>query len=50
MKGTLRENGKLILNISNKDLIMMLQGKIQDNSPAEYLYSMLDTMLVELDK
>lgn len=50
VKGTLRENGKLILNISNKDLIMMLQGKIQDNSPAEYLYSMLDTMLVELDK
>lgn len=50
MKGTLRENGKLILSISNKDLIMMLNGKIQGNSPSEYLYSMLDTMLVELDK
>lgn len=50
VKGTLRENGKLILSISNKDLIMMLNGKIQGNSPAEYLYSMLDTMLVELDK
>lgn len=50
MKGTLRENGKLILSISNKDLIMMLNGKIQGASPAEYLYSMLDTMLVELDK
>lgn len=50
MKGTLRENGKLILSISNKDLIMMLSGKIQGDSPAEYLYSMLDTMLVELDK
>lgn len=50
VKGTLRENGKLILNISNKDMILMLQGKLQNNSPAEYLYSMLDTMLVELDK
>lgn len=50
MKGTLREDGKLILSISNKDMIMMLNGKIEGNSPAEYLYSMLDTMLVELDK
>lgn len=50
MKGTLRENGKLILSISNKDMIIMLNGKIQGASPAEYLYSMLDTMLVELDK
>lgn len=50
MKGTLRENGKLILSISNKDLIMMLNGKIQGDFPAEYLYGMLDTILVELDK
>lgn len=50
IKGTLRESGKLILSISNKDLIMMLNGKIQGTLPSEYLYSMLDTMLVELDK
>ena len=50
VRGTLRENGKLILSISNKDLIMMLSAKIQGDSPAEYLYGMLDTMLVELDK
>lgn len=50
IKGTLRENGKLILSISNKDLVMMLKGKKQGVSPAEYLYGMLDTMLVELDK
>ena len=50
VRGTLRENGKLILSISNKDLIMMLKGKIQGSSPTEYLYSMLDTLLVELDK
>lgn len=50
IKGTLRENGKLILSISNKDLVMMLKGKKQGVSPAEYLYGMLDTILVELDK
>ncbi len=50
VKGTLRENGKLILSVSNKDLIMMLNGKVKGDSPAEYLYSMLDTMLIELDK
>lgn len=51
MKGTLRENGKLILSISNEDLIAMLEG-MQDSStsPAEYLYGKLDTWLIELDK
>ena len=50
IRGTLRENGKLILSISNRDMITMLEGKLKDISPAEYLYSKLDTMLVELDK
>lgn len=50
IRGTLRENGKLILSISNKDMITMLEGKMKDISPAEYLYSKLDTMLIELDK
>ena len=50
IRGTLRENGKLILSISNKDMITMLEGKMKDISPAEYLYSKLDTMFIELDK
>lgn len=50
IKGTLRENGKLILSLSNNDLITMLEGKLSGVSPAEYLYGLLDTMLIELDK
>lgn len=50
IKGTLRENGKLILSLSNADLIAMLEGMLSGVSPAEYLYSLLDTMLIELDK
>ncbi len=50
IKGILRENGKLILSLSNKDLITMLEGKLSGVSPAEYLYGLLDTMLIELDK
>lgn len=50
IKGTLRENGKLIISISNKDLIELLSVKLQGCSPADYLYNRLDTMLIELDK
>lgn len=50
IKGTLRENGKLIISISNKDLIELLNEKLHGGSPAEYLYNRLDTMLIELDK
>lgn len=50
INGTLRENGKLILSISNADMLTMLEGKLAGNSPAEYLYNMLDTLLIELDK
>lgn len=50
IKGTLRENGKLILSLSNDDLITMLEGKLSGVSPAEYLYGVLDAMLIELDK
>ncbi len=50
IKGTLRENGKLIISISNKDLIELLKEKLQGGSPADYLYNRLDTMLIELDK
>ena len=50
IKGTLRENGKLIISISNKDLVELLNEKLHGGSPAEYLYNRLDTMLIELDK
>lgn len=49
-KGTLRENGKLILNLSNKDLSNMLEYEINGNLASEYLYNILDEMLIELEK
>lgn len=50
IKGTLRENGKLILNLSNRDLVNMLEYELNGNSASEYLYNILDDMLIELDK
>ena len=49
-KGTLRENGKLILNLSNQDLSNMLEYEINGNLASEYLYNILDEMLIELEK
>lgn len=50
IKGTLRENGKLILSICNDDLIEMIQRKINNDIPADYLYEKLDNLLIELEK
>lgn len=50
IKGVLRENGKLIISISNEDAIHMLEAKRNDEEPSDYLYTMLDNMLMELEK
>lgn len=50
IKGTLRENGKLILSISNNDLIEMLNKKIKGEFPTDYLEDILDDLLIELEK
>lgn len=50
IKGTLRENGKLILNLSNKDIANMLEYELDGNLASEYLYNVLDEMLIELEK
>ena len=50
IKGILRENGKLILSISNNDLIEMLNKKIKGESPTDYLEDILDDLLIELEK
>lgn len=49
IKGTLRENGKLILNLSNRDLSNMLEYELNGNLASEYLYNVLDEMLIELE-
>lgn len=51
IRGTLRENGKLIISLTNEDLISMIEKKaINDNLPAEFLSEKLDNMLVDLEK
>ena len=50
IKGTLRENGKLILSISNQDLIKMIDIKINKENPSDYLYSKFDDLLRNLEK
>lgn len=52
IKGTLRENGKLILSLTNSDLIKMLEifENNGDTLPSEYLNEMLDDLLINLEK
>ena len=50
-KGCLRESGKLILCLSDEDLIQMMDIKLKEQrKPAEYLSDMLDDMLINLEK
>lgn len=49
-KGVLRENGKLIVVLSNSDLIKMIRDKMNGNSETEVLSNKLDKMLIELEK
>ena len=49
-KGSLRENGKLILCLSDQDLVEMLDMKDRGELPAEFLSAMLDDLLMCLEK
>lgn len=49
-KGSLRENGKLILLLDTNDLIEMNQMKLKQNDPSVYLLDKLDELLLELEK
>ena len=50
IRGTLRENGKLILSINNSDLCEMIRIKMNEGTPADYLYSKFDDLLIDLEK
>lgn len=50
VRGILREEGKLILVLSNQDLIAMLEMKREKKEPSDYLSEKLDTMLISLEK
>jgi len=49
-KGALRESGKLILNCSNADLRSMLLGKDDGEEPSNLLLSILDEMLMSIER
>lgn len=50
IRGTLRENGKLIICLTNDDLIAMIHKQSRNESPADYLSEILDEMLIDLEK
>ena len=50
IRGILRDEGKLILSLSNRDLVEMLKMKRRNDDPADYLSEKLDALLVDLEK
>ena len=50
VRGTLRENGKLIILLTNHDLIEMLKQKLENVTPSDYLSEKLDQLLIDLEK
>ena len=50
-KGSLRENGKLILCLSDNSLLEMIDIKVGgEQEPAEFLSTVLDDLLLHLEK
>ena len=50
IRGILREEGKLIMTLTNWELIQMINMKQAGNSPADYLSDKLDELLIDLEK
>ena len=50
IRGILRDEGKLILALSNEDMVEMLRMKRDGDDPADYLSKKLDDLLIHLDK
>ncbi|WP_449387142.1 hypothetical protein [Chryseobacterium lineare] len=49
-KGALKEHGKLIIILNNKDLDRMLQMKDSGDNPSDYLSDILDDFLISLSR
>lgn len=49
-KGVLRETGKLLIILSEKDLLNMVALKDKGDSPSDYLYELLDKYLLKIEK
>lgn len=50
IKGCLRENGKLIIVLTDNDLKEMLYIKYRNESPSDYMMNILDYLLLTLEK
>ncbi|APH25027.1 hypothetical protein FDF15_06045 [Clostridium botulinum] len=49
-KGILRENGKLIISLNDKDLMNMIDMKENGDEPSDYLLDLVDNILLKLGK
>ena len=50
IRGILRDEGKLILSLTNEELVRMLQMKEDGEDPADFLSDKLDELLIDLEK
>ncbi len=50
IRGVLRDDGKLIVDLTNADLIEMLEIKEKDEDPADYLCSKVDDIFISMEK
>lgn len=48
--GCLKESGKLILDITDNDLVKMLHQKLEGAEPADYLLEKLERLLMSISK
>lgn len=50
IRGVIRDEGKLILSLTNDELIAMLEMKENGEDPADYLSDKLDALMIDLEK
>lgn len=50
IKGSIREQGKVILSLTDDDMLQMIQMYNNGNNPTDYLSMKLDKLLIQLEK
>lgn len=49
-QGAMREHGKLIINLCDKDLVAMMEQKVDSLEPSDYLFNLVDKFLLGLTR
>lgn len=49
-QGAMREHGKLIINLCDDDLVIMMEKKVDGLEPSDYLFSLVDNFLLGLPR